>query len=76
MPRVNAANEIVKLRLGAGWRTARVQETITNADLNANDQLEFPTALTKLHRRLLITNAQLNVSNPKLPFTMLDLPLR
>ena len=66
----NAANEIVRLRLGPGWRNAAAETTFTS------DQLAFPTALTELRGRLLITNAQLNAgANPTLPFTVLDLPL-
>lgn len=72
----NAANEIVELKLGHGWRSANVKATITNDELAANDKLAFPTGLAELRGRLLITNAQLDASSPKLPFTVLDLPLR
>ena len=66
----NAANEIVRLKLAAGWYSATALSTLTNTGL------AFPTALAKLHGRLLITNAQLNAgSSPTLPFTVLDLPL-
>jgi Cu-Zn family superoxide dismutase len=66
----NAANEIVKLKLGDGWRTA-VSESVLQSD-----EFAFPTALAALHGRLLVTNSQLNAgSNPKLPFTVVDLPL-
>ena len=66
----NAANEIVKLTLADGWRSATAASTLTN------QEFAFPTALAKLRGRLLITNAQLNApTNPKLPFTVLDLPL-
>jgi Cu-Zn family superoxide dismutase len=73
----NAANEIVKLKLGPHWRSAKVVNTITNRQLPADTQLAFPTGLAELHGRLLVTNCQANdTSNPKLPFTVLDLPLR
>ncbi len=36
----------------------------------------FPTAIIELRGSLLVTNAQLNaVSNPKLPFTVLEFPI-
>jgi hypothetical protein len=48
-----------------------MERTITN------ERFAFPTALAELRGRLLVTNAQLDaVSNPKLPFVVLDLPLR
>src|SRR5262249_10730993 len=66
----NAAEEIVKLKLGAGWHTATAESTVQN------DAFAFPTALAVLHGRLLVTNSQLNAgSPPKLPFTVVDLPL-
>jgi sugar lactone lactonase YvrE len=66
----NAVNEIVRLRLGSGWRTARLESTLTDA------ALAFPTALAALRGRLLITNAQLDAgANATLPFTILDLPV-
>jgi hypothetical protein len=67
----NAANEIVELKLRADWHEAVVTTIISN------HRLAFPTALAELRGRLLITNAQLNAAAaPKLPFTVLDLPLR
>lgn len=66
----NAANEIVKLKLRRGWRSATLDVRITS------DQFAFPTALGALGSRLLVTNAQLNaVGSPQLPFTVVDLPL-
>ena len=66
----NAANEIVRLKLGSGWRTAQLGSTLTNA------ALAFPTALAALRGRLLITNSQLDAgANATLPFTVLDLPI-
>jgi hypothetical protein len=66
----NAANEIVRLRLRDGWRSAVADWTLTN------DELAFPTALAALRGRLLITNSQLNAgANPRLPFTVADFPL-
>jgi hypothetical protein len=66
----NAANEIVRLKLGAGWHAAEVESTLQDA------RLAFPTALAALHGRLLITNSQLNAgASPTLPFTVLDVPL-
>jgi hypothetical protein len=66
----NAANEILRLRLGPGWRSAETVSTLTTA------QLAFPTALAEIRGRMLVTNSQLNAgSNPALPFTVLDLPL-
>lgn len=66
----NAANEIVKLQLEPGWRTATVQSTLTNS------QFAFPTSIGELRGRLLITNSQLDAgADARLPFTVLDLPL-
>ena len=66
----NAANEIVKLTLGAGWTTVRVDRTVTNP------AFAFPTALAELRGRLLVANSQLDAGNdPTLPFTVVDLPL-
>ena len=66
----NAANEIVKLRLAPGWRSAVAESTLTNS------AFAFPTALAALRGRLLITNSQLNAGGaPTLPFTVVDLPL-
>ena len=66
----NAANEVVRLRLGDGWRSAVSNETFTTS------VLAFPTALANLRGRLLITNSQLNAgASPKLPFTVVDVPL-
>ena len=66
----NAANQIVRLSLRDGWRSALAEATLTNSEF------AFPTALATLHGRLLITNAQLNAgANPRLPFTVADLPL-
>jgi hypothetical protein len=66
----NAANEIVKLKLAPGWRSATLQSTLTD------DALAFPTALAESRGRLLITNSQLNAgTNANMPFTVLDLPL-
>ncbi len=66
----NAVNQIVKLKLAPGWESAQLESTTTN------DAFAFPTALAELHGRLLVTNSQLNAgSNPKLPFTVVDLPL-
>jgi hypothetical protein len=66
----NAVNEVVRLRLRDAWRSARAEETLTTPDF------AFPTALAALQGRLLITNSQLNAgASPKLPFTVVDLPL-
>lgn len=66
----NAANEIVRLRLGADWHAAKAESTVQN------DAFAFPTALAALRGRLLVTNSQLDAgSSPKLPFTVVDLPL-
>ena len=66
----NAANEIVKLKLDAGWREATAESTVQNS------AFAFPTALAVLRGRLLVTNSQLNAgSSPRLPFTVVDLPL-
>jgi Cu-Zn family superoxide dismutase len=66
----NAVDEVVKLRLGAGWATASVESTTTS------DAFAFPTALARIGDRLLVTNAQLDaVANPVLPFTVVDLRL-
>ena len=66
----NAANQIVRLRLRDRLRAAVAEATLTNSEF------AFPTALAVLRGRLLITNAQLNAgANPKLPFTVADLPL-
>ena len=66
----NAANEIVRLKLGAGWHSAVTESTLSNSEL------AFPTALAVLRGRLLVTNSQLNAgSSPTLPFTVLALPL-
>jgi len=66
----NAANRLVKLHLSPDWTSARPEETI-NSPLFA-----FPTAIIELRGSLLVTNAQLNaVSNPRLPFTVLQLPV-
>src|SRR5262249_21726553 len=66
----NAANEILRLRLGPDWRSAEAVSSLTTS------QLAFPTALAQLHGRLLVTNSQLNAGpNPTLPFNVLDLPL-
>src|SRR5262249_35281178 len=67
----NAANEIVRLKLGPGWTSAAVAGTLTNPGLS------FPTALAVVRGRLLITNAQLDAgAHPVLPFNVIDLPLR
>jgi Cu-Zn family superoxide dismutase len=67
----NAANEIVKLRLGRGWNSATSEATITNA------AFAYPAGLADMRGRLLVTNAQFNAApDPLLPFTVLDLPLR
>ena len=67
----NAVDQIVVLKLGDGWRSATARFTLTNP------LFAFPTALARLRGRLLVSNAQLNApTNPKLPFTVLDLPLR
>lgn len=67
----NAANEIVMLKLDAHYRSAQLKSTMTNA------AFAYPTGLAELRGRLLVTNSQLNArSNPKLPFTVVDLPLR
>jgi Cu-Zn family superoxide dismutase len=66
----NAANEIVGLTLGPGWRSAVATSTLTR------DDFAFPTALAAVRGRLLVTNSQLNAgSSPMLPFTVLDLPV-
>jgi Cu-Zn family superoxide dismutase len=66
----NAANEILRLRIGPDWHSAETVSTFTTA------QLAFPTALAELRGRLLVTNSQLNAaSDPTLPFNVLDLPL-
>jgi hypothetical protein len=41
----HAANEIVRLKLGSGWRTAQLGSTLTD------DALAFPTALAALRGR-------------------------
>jgi hypothetical protein len=65
----NAANQLVKLKLNSGWTAASLETTVTDR------LLAFPTAIIELHGALLVTNAQLNaVSNPTLPFTVLELP--
>jgi Cu-Zn family superoxide dismutase len=65
----NAVNEIVDLKLSAGWRSAVAESTLTDP------KLAFPTALARLRGHLLITNSQLDsTTSPKLPFTVLDLP--
>jgi hypothetical protein len=67
----NAANEIVKLKLDPAWTSAQLESTIIDP------AFAFPTALAELRGRLLVTNSQLNAgSNPQLPFTVADLPLR
>jgi hypothetical protein len=66
----NAANQILRMRLGPGWHSAGAVSTFTAA------QLAFPTALAEIRGRLLVTNSQLNAgSTPTLPFNVLDLPL-
>ena len=66
----NAANEIVQLSLSAGWRSATAESRLTGPTL------AFPTAIAQLRGHLLITNSQLNATaSPKLPFTVLDLPI-
>jgi superoxide dismutase, Cu-Zn family len=66
----NAANEILRLKLGPGWGSAAVDATLTN------DALAFPTGLAMLRGRLLITSSQLDAgAHPTLPFTVVDLPL-
>ena len=66
----NAASEIVRLKLAAGWRSADAVSALTNP------ALAFPTALAQLRGRLLVTNSQLDTgATPRLPFTVLDLPL-
>jgi Cu-Zn family superoxide dismutase len=66
----NAANEITKLKLEPDWGAAVVESTVEN------DAFAFPTALAVLRGRLLVTNSQLNAGqSPKLPFTVVDLPL-
>jgi Cu-Zn family superoxide dismutase len=67
----NAVNEIVTLKFDAHYRSARLKSTMTNVAFT------YPTSLAELRGRLLVTNSQLNArSNPKLPFTVVDLPLR
>jgi hypothetical protein len=66
----NAANEIVRLTLRPGWRSAVATSTLRR------DDFAFPTALAAMRGRLLVTNSQLDAgTSPALPFTVLDLPL-
>lgn len=66
----NAANQLVKLQLSADWTSARPRLTVENP------LFAFPTAIIELRGNLLVTNAQLNaVSNPRLPFTVLEFPM-
>jgi superoxide dismutase, Cu-Zn family len=65
----NAANQLVKLRLNAGWTAASLEMGVSN------ELLAFPTAIIELHGALLVTNSQLDAgSAATLPFTVLELP--
>jgi Cu-Zn family superoxide dismutase len=77
----NITNEVVTLKLGDDYRSAELTSTMDNDAFPDAfpGAFAFPTGLAKLGNRLLVVNSQLNrrydPEGPKLPFTVVDLPL-
>jgi len=61
--------QIVPVELSEDFTAGQVGEAFSDPSLR------FPTTIARYEDRLLVVNSQLNTGNPKLPFTVTDVPI-